>query len=99
MNKKTYLIIAHNRDALDNEIKSCALDHELDEFNTGNALAERSSFGLHICNSIQAMTWKSAALLNTHFEGFKKYEFFHMEFISLNIVNLRASKCLASICF
>ena len=39
-NTKYNRIIAHNRDALDKEIKCCALEHELDEFNTGNALAE-----------------------------------------------------------
>ena len=63
LNIKTYLIIPHNRDAVANEIKSCALDHELDEFNTGNAKADRSCLGLYLCYSIQAMPWKSAALL------------------------------------
>ena len=118
LNMKTYLIIPHNRDAVANEIKSGALHHELDELNTGNALADRSSFGLQLCDSIQAMPWKSAALLEytfqkseeirvlwyqllwtTHFESFKKYEFFHMEFISLNIENFRPSKCTVNICF
>ena len=41
LNKKPYLIIAHNRDALDKEIKWCALEHGLDEYNTGNDLEER----------------------------------------------------------
>ena len=63
LHMKTYLIIPHNRDAVANEIKSCALDHELDEFNTGNAKADRSCLGLYLCYSIQAMPWKSAALL------------------------------------
>ena len=63
LNIKTYLIIPHNRDAVANEIKSYALDHELDEFNTGNAKADRSCLGLYLCYSIQAMSWKSAALL------------------------------------
>ena len=41
LNKKPYHIIAHNRDALDKEIKWCALEHGLDEYNTGNDLEER----------------------------------------------------------
>ena len=61
LNIKTYLIIPHNRDAVANEIKSYALDHELDEFNTGNAKADRSCLGLYLCYSIQAMP--CAALL------------------------------------
>ena len=65
-NKKTYLIIAHNRDALDKEIKSCALDHELDELNTGNALADRSSFGLQLCNSIQANDMEERCSFGIH---------------------------------
>ena len=68
LNMKTYLIIPHNRDAVANEIKSCALDHELDEFNTGNAKADRSCLGLYLCYSIQAMPWKSAALLEYTFQ-------------------------------
>ena len=68
LNIKTYLIIPHNRDAVANEIKSYALDHELDEFNTGNAKADRSRLGLYRGYSIQAMPWKSAALLEYTFQ-------------------------------
>ena len=35
-----YIIIIHTRDALDKKIQSRALKHELDEFNTCNALTE-----------------------------------------------------------
>ena len=66
LNKKTYLIIAHSRDARDKEIKSCALDHELDELNTGNALADRSSFGLQLCNSIQANDMEERCSFGIH---------------------------------
>ena len=66
LNKKTYLIIAHSRDARDKEIKSCALDHELDELNTGNAIADRSSFGLQLCNSIQANDMEERCSFGIH---------------------------------